>query len=232
MKAFLLTAGLGTRLLPLTQTTPKCLIDIAGRPLIDWWFDAMEKAEVTEVLINLHHLPDQVRTHVNALNTPIKVHFYFEENLLGSAGTLKKNYDFVKKEDCFFIIYADNLTSIRLSELYQFHQSQSHPFTMALFESNQPASCGIAALNENGTIIDFVEKPAAPKSNLANAGIYIASPSVLDLIADNKIPADIGFDLLPLLVNKMSGWKTDSYLIDIGTHANLAKARAEWPLLS
>jgi mannose-1-phosphate guanylyltransferase len=105
MKAFLLTAGLGTRLLPLTQTTPKCLIDIAGRPLIDWWFDAMEKAEVTEVLINLHHLPEQVQAHVNALNTPIKVHFYFEETLLGSAGTLKKNYDFVKKEDCFFIIY-------------------------------------------------------------------------------------------------------------------------------
>ena len=229
MKAVLLTAGLGTRLLPLTQTIPKCLIDIAGKPLIDWWFDAMEKAAVTEVLINLHHLPDQVRTHVNGLKTPIKVHFYFEESLLGSAGTLKKNYEFVKDQDCFYIIYADNLTSIKLDDLYQFHKSKTHAFTMALFETNKPSSCGIAALNENGTVIEFVEKPAVPKSNLANAGIYIASPSVIDLIPENKIPADIGFDLLPLLVNKMSGWKTDSYLIDIGTHDNLAKARAEWP---
>ncbi len=232
MKAVLLTAGLGTRLLPITETTPKCLIDIAGRPLIDWWFDAIEKAGVTEVLINLHHLPDQVRIHVNTLNTTIKVHFYFEENLLGSAGTLKKNFDFVKNEDCFFIIYADNLTSINLNDLLQFHKSQSHLFTMALFETNTPSSCGIATLIENGTVIDFIEKPKEPKSNLANAGIYVASPSVIELIPENKLPVDIGFDLLPLLVNKMSGWKTNSYLIDIGTHDNLAKARNEWPLLS
>lgn len=231
MKAFLLTAGLGTRLLPLTQTTPKCLIDIAGRPLIDWWFDAMEKAEVTEVLINLHHLPDQVRAHVNAINTPIKVTFYFEATLLGSAGTLKINADFIKNEDCFYIIYADNLTSIHLKDLYQFHKSQQHPFTMALFVSDTPSHCGIAALDDKGTVVDFVEKPASPKSNLANAGIYIASPSVIALIPE-KNPADIGFDLLPQLVNKMSGWKTNSYLIDIGTPENLAKARAAWPLLS
>lgn len=229
MKAFLLTAGLGTRLLPITNTTPKCLVDIAGKPLIHWWFNTMEAAGIKEVLINLHHLPDQVMDFVNSLTTPIKVTYFFEASLLGSAGTLRANYDFVKEEDCFFIIYADNLTSIPLKDLYQFHLGQSHPFTMALFTTRTPSSCGIAALDDHKTIIDFVEKPTNPISNLANAGIYLAHPSIIKMIPDDKMPADIGFDLLPLLVNKMSGWKTSDYLIDIGTHENLAKARLEWP---
>lgn len=229
MKAFLLTAGLGTRLLPITNTIPKCLIEIDGKPLLEWWFESMEQAGITEVLINLHHLPDQVKAFVHNLTTPIKVNFFLEPTLLGSAGTLRANYDFIKNEQCFFIIYADNLTSIRLKDLYDFHLNQSHAFTMALFETNNPKSCGIAVLNDQQTIIDFVEKPEHPVSNLANAGIYMANPSVIEKIPASKLPADIGFDLLPLLVNHMSGWKTSNYLIDIGTHDNLAKARAEWP---
>ena len=232
MKAFLLTAGLGTRLLPITQNTPKCLVEIGGKSLINWWFDALENANVTEVLINLHHLPDKVRQHVSELNTNIKVTFFFEKKLFGSAGTLIANADFVKGEDCFYIIYGDTLTNIDLKAMYNFHKHQGHPFTMALFNTSNPKSCGIAKLNEKATVIDFVEKPVSPKSNLANAGIYISHPSVLNLIDVNKSPADIGFDLLPLLINKMSGWETDNYLIDIGTHVNLQRAREEWPLLS
>lgn len=230
MKAFLLTAGLGTRLLPITKTTPKCLVEIGGKPLIHWWFDAMEQAGVTEVLINLHHLPKQVKDYVTKINTAIKVNYFMEEVLLGSAGTLRANYDFVKEEDHFFIIYSDNLSSMKLKDLYSFHQGQAHLFSMALFNSNNPTACGIAVLDSKKTIIDFVEKPTHPKSPLANAGIYIAHPSIIELIPKNKIPADIGFDLLPQLINHMSGWENEDYLIDIGTHANLAKARAEWPL--
>jgi mannose-1-phosphate guanylyltransferase len=102
---------------------------------------------------------------------------------------------------------------------------------MALFETNNPSGCGIVSLNQDFTITSFEEKPANPTSNLANAGLYVASPNVIDLIDDSKIPTDIGFDLLPLLVNKMSGYTIGDYLIDIGTHQNLEKARKDWPLL-
>jgi mannose-1-phosphate guanylyltransferase len=229
MKAFLLTAGLGTRLLPLTSHTPKCLVPIYGRPLIDWWFDALAKAGVTEVLINLHHLPDQVKEHVGTLPTTVKTTFFYEEILLGSAGTIRANFDFVKDEKTFFIIYGDNLTSLPLKGIYQYHSSQPHPLTVALFHANKPSSCGIAEVDPNGTIIDFVEKPSAPVSNLANAGIYVASPEIIQEISTEKMPCDIGFDLLPLFVNRMSGWLTNDYLIDIGTLENLEKARKEWP---
>jgi mannose-1-phosphate guanylyltransferase len=231
MKAFLLTAGLGTRLHPITHTIPKCLVPIASKPLINWWFESMQKAGVTEVLINLHHLPDMVMAHVNALDTPIKVEFVYEPILLGSAGTLRANKSFVQDQKAFFIFYGDNLTNTSLSNLYNCHASQPHAFTMALFETNNPTGCGIASLNSNATITSFEEKPANPTSNLANAGLYVASPAVIDLIDSAKTPADIGFDLLPLLVGKMSGYKINDYLIDIGTHKNLEKARQEWPLL-
>jgi mannose-1-phosphate guanylyltransferase len=231
MKAFLLTAGLGTRLHPITHTLPKCLVPIAGKPLIDWWFDSMQKAGVTEVLINLHHLPDMVMAHVNALDTNIKVEFSYEPGLLGSAGTLVANKAFVANVTSFFIFYGDNLTNASLSGLYDFHASQPHNFTMALFETNNPSGCGIVSLNSDATISSFEEKPANPISNVANAGLYVASPAIIDLIDSAKTPADIGFDLLPLLVGKMSGYKINDYLIDIGTHKNLEKAREEWPLL-
>jgi mannose-1-phosphate guanylyltransferase len=231
MKAFLLTAGLGTRLHPITHTLPKCLVPIADKPLINWWFESMQKAGVTEVLINLHHLPDMVMAHVNALDTPIKVEFSYEPVLLGSAGTLVANKSFVANETSFFIFYGDNLTNTSLSNLYNFHVRQPHAFTMALFETNNPSGCGIVSLNSDATISSFEEKPANPISNVANAGLYVASPAVIDLIDAAKTPADIGFDLLPLLVDKMSGYKINDYLIDIGTHKNLEKARQDWPLL-
>ncbi len=231
MKAFLLTAGLGTRLHPITQTLPKCLVPIGGKPLIDWWFESMQKAGVTEVLINLHHLPDLVMAHVNALDTNIKVEFSYESVLLGSAGTLRANQSFVQDQKAFFIFYGDNLTNTSLSNLCDFHVAQPHDFTMALFETNNPSGCGIVSLNEHFTVTHFEEKPANPVSNLANAGLYVASPKIISLIDPAKTPADIGFDLLPLLVNKMSGYKINDYLIDIGTHKNLEKARQDWPLL-
>jgi mannose-1-phosphate guanylyltransferase len=210
---------------------PKCLVPIAGKPLINWWFESMQKAGVTEVLINLHHLPDLVMAHVNALDTPIKVEFSYEPVLLGSAGTLRGNQSFVQDQKAFFIFYGDNLTNTSLSNLYNFHVSQAHNFTMALFETNNPSGCGIVSLNEHFTVNHFEEKPANPVSNLANAGLYVASPQIISLIDPAKTPADIGFDLLPLLLGKMSGYKINDYLIDIGTHKNLEKARQDWPLL-
>jgi mannose-1-phosphate guanylyltransferase len=231
MKAFLLTAGLGTRLHPITITLPKCLVPIAGKPLINWWFESMQKAGVTEVLINLHHLPDMVMAHVNALDTSIKVKFSYEPVLLGSAGTLVANKNFVEGEKSFFIFYGDNLTNSSLSGLYDFHTSQPHNFTMALFETNDPKNCGIVSLDNYGSVVDFEEKPAHPVSNLANAGLYVASPAVIEMIDSAKTSADIGFDLLPLLIGKMSGYKINDYLIDIGTHKNLEKARLDWPQL-
>jgi mannose-1-phosphate guanylyltransferase len=229
MKAFLMAAGMGTRLKPLTDNIPKCLVPINGKPLLAWWFDLLEKHNVDEVLINLHYLPILVENFVKTYPTKVKINFVYEKELKGSAGTLLTNKEFVKDEKCFYILYADNLTNINLQEFLAEFEKSNHQFGMALFRSDNPESCGIVELNETRTIINFEEKPKNPKSNLANAGIYLASPEILELIPIKNV-ADIGFDLLPKLVNKMFGYETKEFFIDIGTYKNLETAEKNWKL--
>lgn len=227
MKAFVLAAGLGTRLRPITNNVPKCLVPVCGKPLLGWWLELLYKHGITEILINLHYLPGQVVEFINTVTIPIKIKTVFEKELAGSGGTLRNNKDFVRNEDDFFVVYADNLTNYNLSEFYRFHRENGMDFSMALFRAGNPSACGIATLNENCTIVDFQEKPKNPKSDLANAGLYIMKPHILDIIPDKPL-TDIGFDLLPQLVGKMAGWESKDFLMDIGTLENLKRASEIW----
>ncbi|NQU31883.1 MAG: nucleotidyltransferase family protein [Bacteroidetes bacterium] len=227
MKAFLLAAGLGTRLQPITLTTPKCLVPICGKPLLYWWIQLFRKHNIDKVLINLHHLSTQVKGYIENNIEDIEFVFFDEKKLLGSAGTLRENKSFVSEEEDFFIIYADNLTDYNLSEFYSFHKKSGKDFSMALFTTDTPKTKGIVQLDDNNTVISFEEKPQYPKSNLANAGLYIAKPKILELIANDKL-VDIGFDLLPQLVNRMSAWEHKGFLMDIGTIEHLKSAEKEW----
>ncbi|OPX22386.1 MAG: nucleotidyl transferase [Candidatus Latescibacteria bacterium 4484_107] len=229
MKAFLLAAGEGTRLRPLTETTPKCLVPICGRPLLAYWFDLFRRHGIGEVLINTHHLADQVRAYVRSVEG-VRVSVIYEPELLGSAGTLYANRDFVKGEDAFFILYADNLTNANLNALAAFHQSHSGIVTMGLFETSVPRQCGIVQLDSEARIVDFVEKPSHPKSNLANAGIFVAQPGLFDFLSD-RMPLDLGHNVLPPLIGRMYGFRIREYLLDIGTLENYRKAQEEWAII-
>ena len=117
MKAFLLAAGLGTRLRPLTDHMPKCLVPVEGRPLLDLWLDNFRRAGVDEVLVNLHHRPDQVRSHLRPTAGSPRSATSYEPILLGSAGTLAADRDFVGSDEVFLAVNADNLTDFDLGRL-------------------------------------------------------------------------------------------------------------------
>lgn len=183
MKAFLLAAGYGTRLKPITDTIPKCMVPICGQPLLGWWFDLLRKHGITDVLVNTHYLPEPVREFMwayNAKETGLIAHETYEPELLGSGGTIRANRGFVECEKDFLICYADNLTDADLTSFQRFHEEQGTLLTMALFRTNIPEQCGIAELNDKERIIAFEEKPEHPKSNLANAGMYIANSRIFD----------------------------------------------------
>src|SRR5262245_19022444 len=227
MKAFLLAAGLGTRLRPITDSTPKCLLRIGESPLLDIWLDALARSGVDEVLVNTHHLADLVRAHVAARTGRPIVHLVEEPELLGSAGTLRVNRDFVADEEMFLAVNADNLTDFDLNVLIDAHRSGGRIATLTLFRAARPSECGIVEVT-NGLVVGYVEKPADPPSDLANAGIYAFHPSVLDEI-DGPTPADIGYNLLPRMVGRASAVDLNgSYFIDIGTPAALRSATDEW----
>lgn len=229
MKAFLLAAGFGTRLKPLTDTMPKCLVPVAGKPLLYWWFQLLEHHGVTEVLINTHYLFGQVRRYIDDYNKigKLHVHEFYEPVLLGSGGTVAANKNFVIDEESFLICYADNLTDVNISDIIQFHNSHDGILTMALFHANNPKQCGIAQVDEIRKIVEFIEKPQNPASNLANAGIYVARKEIFDFFPNREF-IDFGNDILPQLVGRMYGWEIQDYLIDIGTFENYEKAKSDW----
>jgi mannose-1-phosphate guanylyltransferase len=227
MKAFLLAAGRGTRLRPITDTTPKCLVRIGDRALLDIWLDALVRVGVHEVLINLHHLASVVRAYLVARSGPPAVRLVEEPELLGSAGTLLANRDFVNGEEMFLAINADNLTDFDLRGLVNAHRAGGAIATLSVFRSPRPSECGVVDV-EDGRVAGYVEKPVDPPSDLANAGMYAFHPSVLEVIAGPP-PKDIGYDLLPRLVGRARAVTIDGcYFIDIGTPAALERARDEW----
>ena len=230
VKVLLLAAGLGTRLRPLTDTVSKCLVPIAGRPLLDYWFDRLAEAGLREVLINTHHLRDQVRAYIDRVNQTGRFHVTeaYEPLLLGSAGTIHANRDFIADADDCLIIYADNLSNVDLRQLLHAHWSHDDPVTMMLFRTPHPETCGIVELDEAGRVIAFEEKPRFPKSDLANAGLYVVVADAYREIADMDA-TDLGFDVLPRFLGRMRGWVWTGYHLDIGTPEALERAQTEAP---
>jgi len=237
MKAFLMAAGKGTRLKPYTDAHPKCLIPIHGRPLLRVWIDLLATHGITDVLINTHHHRDQVDAFVSKTrpHTPIGLHTVYEPELLGSAGTIWGNRGFVDGEEDFFIVYADNLTNLDLTALMATHRHAKAGrciLTMALMHAPDPRACGIATLADDNTIIRFIEKPEHPESDLANAGIYIASKAIYEVMeghVDKDKVWDLGHHVLPLLSGKMHGFHIEPYYLkDIGTPEAYQTALSQW----
>jgi mannose-1-phosphate guanylyltransferase len=230
-KAFILAAGLGTRLRPLTDRIPKCLVPIQGKPLLDYWLDICAQLEIEEVLINTHHLADQVQEWARNQTGPVAINLVHEKELLGSAGTVAANRDFVREDDNFYIFYSDNLVHAPLNALKSFHLRHTGVLTVGLFRTAEPAKCGIVTLDASGCITSFEEKPTQPKSDLANAGIYIARQSVWDHLPRTGF-ADFGKDVMPRLVGSMGGCLMGGYLRDVGTPESYRRAQEEWPKIS
>lgn len=228
MKAFLLAAGVGNRLRPITDTIPKCMVAIDGQPLLDIWLDAFDRAGVDEVTVNLHHLPDVVRRHIAARTGPPAVRMVFEPELLGSAGTLMANRDWVDADEPFLACNADNLTDFDLRSLIGSHREHDAIATLTVFHSERPSAGGVVELDAAGRVTGFAEKPAHPVSDLTNAGMYAFHPKVLDEIGSVP-PKDIGFDLLPRLVGRARAVLVEGYFRDIGTADAYRRAREEWP---
>lgn len=232
MKGLLLAAGLGTRLRPLTETTPKCLVDIAGKPLLAWWLRHLEAQGVTDVIINLHHLPEKVREFIDRYDGPLSVTLFEEKELLGSAGTLSACEAYLSDTNHFFILYGDNLTNVRLRSLAKYHERVAPLLTVGLFRAPEPRACGIVEVDgeDSGRIISFVEKPKNPQSDLASAGLFVASRDIFArLPPPGEFPLDFGGGVMPNLVGQMYGVLVDGYLRDVGTIESLRAARLEWP---
>jgi mannose-1-phosphate guanylyltransferase len=232
MRALLLAAGLGTRLRPLTNYLPKCLVPIHGRPLLDYWLETLVNGGVKEILINTHYLAPLVVEFLNRSEWAQWVTVVHEERLIGTGGTILKNRTFFKNEP-FLVAHADNLTIFDMPAFVTHHLSRplGTDLTMMVFKTLDPQSCGIVELNEYDVVRAFHEKVSSPPGNLANAAVYLIEPLVMDMMANlGKERTDFSTGVIPHLIGKMLTYKNTCYHRDIGTLPSWIKANQDFPV--
>jgi len=200
-KAMLLAAGQGTRLRPLTDRVPKCMIPIGGKPILERNIQWLGKFGITEIIINLCHLPDAIRSHLgDGSKWGARIVYSVEREALGTAGGVKNVAWFF--DGPFVVWYGDNLSTCDLGRFWRFHQEKGGLATIALFHREDVSQSGIIGLGASDRVVRFLEKPKRDQifSHWVNAGIYILEPGVLDFIPAEGRP-DFGRDIFPLLLD-------------------------------
>jgi mannose-1-phosphate guanylyltransferase len=233
MKALLLAAGYGSRLRPITDSIPKCLVKINGICLLDYWLKILKNDTINEILINTHYLAEQVEDFINNNQYKDKVSLVKEESLLGTGGTLLKNQVFFNNEP-LLLVHADNLSLFNLDDFINSHKNRPKGtlITMMIFKTDMPQNSGIVELNEFGIVKNFYEKVANPPSDLANAALYIIEPEVFFFLSSlKKEIIDISTEVLPNFLNRINTFYNNIYHRDIGTIESYENAQTEFPII-
>jgi mannose-1-phosphate guanylyltransferase len=222
----LLAAGLGTRLRPLTDTMPKCLVPIRGQALLGIWLDRLSRAGIGPFLVNTHYMSGRVQEFVEASAYRDQVTLAYEEDLRGTAGTLIANVDFFEGQDGL-LIHADNYCLADFAAFLQAHERRPPEclMTMMTFRSETPTSCGIVELDARGVVVGFHEKVADPPGNLANGAVYLLSAELLQSMGEElRMATDFSTEVLQRLVGRICTYETKEFFLDIGTPEAYEKA--------
>ncbi len=229
MRALLLAAGKGSRLAPLTDIWPKCLMPIQSRPLLEYWLKNLKKNDISEILVNLHHHSDIVsgffeRPHLTEVATLV-----YENQLLGTAGTIRQNKKFFDDEPAL-IIHADNWSQFNYPRFLGAFQNiiadSDCSILMMTFKTDNPQACGIVELSGD-IVIGMQEKAQHPRGYTANAAIYGIKPDVIRWICANDEITDFSTEVLPHFFGKIRSWHNDDVHRDIGTIESLLLAQSD-----
>ncbi|MFA7298207.1 MAG: nucleotidyltransferase family protein [Candidatus Absconditabacterales bacterium] len=228
--AFILAAGYGTRLRPLTLEIPKPLLPIDGKPLLAYHFDSLQKHGINKIYVNSFYLNEQIDHFVEKYTTTSNIIVSHEEGeILGTVGGVMKKFN--ELSDVFFVVYGDNLTNFDYSKYMQFLEGKDFDVSIVLYHEPHIEEKGMAVVDVDGYVKSFIEKPKKEQivSDLANAGIYVIKKSVLKEFCPEKGFFDFGNDLFPLLLQqkkKILSYISDCYLLDIGNMEKYAEANA------
>jgi len=231
MRALLLAAGVGSRLRPITDLVPKCLVPIHGIPLLQYWLALLEASEVKDVLVNLHYKHEMVEEFLAKANYPGNLQTTYEEDLLGTAGTLNKNRSFFGNSTTL-LVHADNLTIFDLKkfENAHMHRPANCAITMLTFDTLSPETCGIVETDGFGVVQKFHEKVKSPPSKHANGAVYLLENEVFDFMHTlGKEVIDFSTEVIPNYMGRIFTHHNTIYHRDIGNLASLQAAQRDFP---
>ena len=202
---------------------------VHGRPLLEYWLSALSAAGISETSVNLHHFQDRVLRFLNRAPFADRVSLFFEEALLGTAGSVRamtKN----RATGTTLVIHADNWSHCDLAALLAHHErAASHGMlmTMMTFDTGTPKQCGIVETDSDGTLQAFYEKHTHPPGHRANAAVYVLEPAVFDWIHANPDITDFSTEVIPEFIGRIACWHHEGVHRDIGTPPALIAAQGD-----
>jgi mannose-1-phosphate guanylyltransferase/phosphomannomutase len=220
MKAVILAGGYGVRLRPLTYTRPKPMLPLAGKPVLHHIIDFLAENGFDDIVVTSNYLREQIEAYFGTGNKfGVRLSYPIEPEPLGTAGCVK-NIEEILRDETFVVIQGDNITNIDLNKALETHQESKGLATILLVKVDNASEFGIAKLNGRSNITKFVEKPKTKEkfNNLANTGLYILEPQVLDYIPTAG-SFDFSKDLFPRLMNageRLMGYEARGTWFDTG----------------
>lgn len=200
MRAVVLAAGKGSRLGRLTSQTPKPMLKVNGRPVIEHNIRLLTRGGVNNIYINLNHMSDVITEYFkDGAAFGARISYSYEDRLLGTAGAVRRIADlYWKSLERFIVLYADNLFECSIGDILAFHEAKKGMVTIAVHEKADLRASGAVKLGEGGNILSFVEKSIRPEqvAGLANAGLYVLEPESLGFMPVGKA-LDFGRNVFP-----------------------------------
>ncbi|MBI2651315.1 NTP transferase domain-containing protein [Candidatus Woesearchaeota archaeon] len=226
--AIMLVGGKGTRLLPLTLNTPKCMIDVQGKTVAEHIFDLLKKYGIRDIIMSVGYLKEKIKDfYGDGSKFGVNLTYLEENEQLGTAGPLRLGKDFLK--DSFIVTNGDELKNINIPRMFRLHKRKNALATIALTTVTDPTNYGVARVS-GSRILEFVEKPKPDEapSNLINAGFYIIEPEVIEMIPEGH--SMLERDIFPKLAKegRLRGFTSEGQWFDIGNLERHEIANKKW----
>lgn len=231
MRAIVLVGGFGTRLRPLTLTTPKQMLPIVDRPMIERVVASLADHGVSDAVLSLGYRPDAfVDTYPDDLCAGVRLHYAVEAEPLDTAGAVRFAATEADIDSTFLVVNGDVLTDLDVSALWKFHQEHGAEGTIALTPVEDPSRYGVVPIDDDGRVQAFIEKPPAGQapSRWINAGTYVLEPSVLERIPVGR-RVSIERETFPRMVadGTLYALQSDAYWVDAGTPETYLQAQLD-----
>src|SRR3954466_456919 len=217
MQALVLAGGEGTRLRPLTYTTPKPVMPLAGRPFLSFMLDWASGHGVDEAILSCGFRSEDVRRVLGDIYNGMRLRYVVEEEPLGTAGPVRLAYDEGLLDERLLVLNGDVLTDMDVGAEVAQHERSGARATLALVAVDDTASYGVVPTADDGRVEAFLEKTEGEvPTNRINAGAYVIEREVVEAIPSRR-PFSFERDVFPALVGDgLYGWQADGYWIDIG----------------
>lgn len=224
MKAFILCAGLGTRLKPLTDDKPKVMVEIGGKPVLEHLIMLCKRHGIKEIIVNLHHFPDKVKKYFRGgKKWGVAIEYSLEKKLMGGAGALKFAEKLIEKEP-IIVMNGDVMTSVDLTEMVEFHKKMGGIGTIFVHTTDHPYDSDLVEYNGNFLVKRFFRvKRGDTFKAISKTGVHIFKPEVLNFIPSRK-KYSLEKQLIPDIFKKrekLYAYFSDAYSKDMGTPKRL-----------